>query len=82
MAVKYNGRTLLNPSEKRTKAFDELINGICLTNDGHIKIDRLGKPRRLTKVQRAYRAGYIASQNDSASVFKSKHPRYKRKTLF
>lgn len=72
---------LLNPSEKRTKAFTELQDGIKRTNDYHTKVDKNGRPMILTPEERAYRAGYIASQNDSAKCFKAKHPRYKRKTL-
>lgn len=78
-----NGKkvVLLNPSEKRNKAFDELQNGIKLTNDSFIKTDAKGKPQKLTAVERAYRAGYVQAGTDSAKCFKSKHPRYKRKTF-
>ena len=72
---------LLNPQEKRNKAFNELKTGIRTTNTGAIKNGDDGLPLTLTKEGRAWRSGYIASQNDSAKCFKAKHPRYKRKTL-
>ena len=72
---------LLNPTEKRNKAFAELQTGVRLTNTGEIKKDKSGKPLSLTNEGRAYRAGYIEAQNDSAGCFKRQHPRYKRKTI-
>lgn len=71
---------LLNPSEKGRKMACELQNDVHLSNDGLIKTDRNGKPRRLSDTQKAYRSGYIASQKDSAKFFKAKHPNYKAKT--
>lgn len=72
---------LLNPAEKRAKALAELQDGIKRTNDYHAKKDAKGRPQRLTKVERAYRAGYVQAGTDSAKCFKAKHPRYKRKTF-
>lgn len=71
MAVKFRGRTLLNPQEKGMKAADELRNNIMLTNDGNIKFDSFGKPQKLTKEQRAYRVGYLVARNDSAKCYKA-----------
>lgn len=70
---------LLNPSEKGTKMFDELQNDVHITNDGMIKTDKNGKPRRLSDTQKAYRSGYLQAQKDSRRAFKSKHPNYKSK---
>ena len=67
--------TLLNPGEKSTKYAIELKNNIRLTNNCECK-DCSG----LTEAQRAYRSGYLDSQKDNQKAFKSKHPKYKRKT--
>lgn len=72
--------TLLNPSEKATKYAHEMAFGIKYTNNGEEKLNRKGQPKRLTDLQRSYRAGYLAHQKDSNRAFKSKHPNYKRKT--
>lgn len=81
MAVIYNGKTLLNPSEKACKYAIELKHKKAITNNCKRKIDKkTGKTMKLTKEQLAYRAGYLAHQKDSNRVFRSKHPRYKRKT--
>lgn len=71
MAVKFRGRTLLNPQEKGLKAADELRNNIMLTNEGNIKFDNFGKPQKLTKEQRAYRSGYLDARKDSAKCWKA-----------
>ncbi len=71
---------LLNPSEKGQKMFCELQNNVHLTNDGMIKTDSKGKPRKLSDTQKAYRSGYLQAQKDARKAFKSKHPNYKRKT--
>ena len=76
-----NGSVLLNPAEKGLKYSIELRHKRALTNDGKRKIDKkTGKTKVLTKEQLAYRAGYLAHQKDSNNAFRSKHPRYKRKT--
>ena len=72
--------TLLNPSEKGTKYATELAYNVALTNDGEQKMDKKGSPKKLSKVQRAYRAGFLQAQKDSSKAFKHNHPNYKRKT--
>ena len=71
------GHTLLNPQEKRNKAFEELRTGFKKTNDGRFKTDDNRKVIRLTNEERAYRSGYIAAQNDSAKAYNSKHKKRK-----
>ena len=61
--------TLLNPNEKGRKYADELANGVKQTNNGLLKTDSLGKPVRLSKEQKAYRAGYLDARNDNAKAF-------------
>ena len=79
--VTKNGSMLLNPGEKALKYSIEIKHKKALTNNGRRKIDKkTGKQVKLTKEQLAYRAGYLAHQKDSNRAFKSKHPRYKRKT--
>ena len=74
-------RTLLNPSETYKKYQLELKYGRALTNDAKRKMDKkTGKQVRLTDKQKAFRAGWISCANASSRAFKSKHPRYKRKT--
>ncbi|MDE7263243.1 MAG: hypothetical protein K2N64_01100 [Anaeroplasmataceae bacterium] len=63
---------LLNPSEKARKYADELGNGVKQTNDGHLKMDKNGKPIRLTSTERAHRIGYLRARSDNAKAFKSK----------
>lgn len=70
---------LLNPFEKGQKMFNELRENVHLTNDGHVKTDKHGKPVRLNDTQRAYRGGYLAAQRDSRRAFRSKHPKYVNK---
>lgn len=72
---------LLNPREKGSKMFDELTNGVHLTNDGHIKFDKNGKPRRLSDTQKAYRSGFLAAQRESRKAFRATHPDYKSKKI-
>lgn len=57
-----NGKnvTLLNPQEKKEKAFNELKHDLHLTNDGEVKLDENGAGYGLTKNERAYRAGLIS----------------------
>ncbi len=85
MSVKYqtkNGNEiiLLNPSERSKKYSIELKHKKALTNSGKRKFDKNGKQKRLTRGQLAYRAGYLAHQKDSNRAFRSKYPKYKRKT--
>lgn len=67
-----NGSVLLNPSEKRDKFFTELKQGVKRTNDGKFKLTKDKKAMHLTKVERAYRSGYIQAQNDSAKCYNAK----------
>lgn len=79
--VTENGSVLLNPSEKARKYAVEMRHKKAITNGNKRKMDKkTGKQKTLTKEQLAYRAGYLAHQKDSNKAFKSKHPRYKRKT--
>lgn len=71
---------LLNPAEKGLKYSIELKHGKALTNEGKRKLDKNGKQIRLTKEQKAYRAGWLDHQKASNKAYRSKHPRYKRKT--
>lgn len=64
--------TLLNPYGKGRKYALELKNNVAVTNDGVVKVDKKNKPKRLTKQQRAFRAGYLQARTDSAKAFKSK----------
>lgn len=80
MAVKVINRrggkvVLLNPQEKRDKFFNELYNGVALTNENNVKYKRNGKFKYLTDVQKAYRSGYIQAQNDSAKCYKARKKR-------
>lgn len=72
--------TLLNPAEKGNKYATELAYDVALTNDGEQKVDKHGRAKRLKTEQRAFRAGYLQAQKDSAKAFKHNHPDYKRKT--
>lgn len=78
--VTENGSVLLNPAERAQKFSIEMRHKRALTNTGKRKYDSNGRPIRLTKEQLAYRAGYLAHCKDSNKAFRSKHPRYKRKT--
>ena len=74
MAVRVKNRngklvTLLNPSEKGKKFADELKIDRKMTNDGELKTNRRGETFQLTDEQRAYRAGYLAAQKDSAKAY-------------
>ncbi len=68
-----NGRTvtLLNPSEKGRKYADELSNGVKLTNDEHLKMDKFNRPIPLSDTEKAWRSGYLAARKDSASCWKA-----------
>lgn len=64
--------TLLTPSGKGAKYSKELRENIHYTNAGTPKADPAGDPQRLTRSQRAYRAGYLDARNDSAGAYLSK----------
>lgn len=65
-------KKLLNPGGKRLKYKAELRDGKHYTNDGKTKVDKKGKVKRLTDVQRAYRSGYIQASIDGAKAYKKK----------
>ena len=67
--LRSNGKTitLLNPAEKGEKFADELRMNTHYTNDNRIKADKNGNAS-LTKVQRAYRSGYLDSRKDKPFV--------------
>lgn len=64
--------SLLNPSGKAAKYFVENQRGKLYTNAGELKKGKDNKPLTLTKEQKAYRAGYIDSQQDNAKAYKAK----------
>ena len=63
---------LLNPSEKGNKYASELRSNCAKTNTLYPKKDKFGLNKELTKEQRAYRAGYLSAQRDSADVYCAK----------
>lgn len=63
-------KVLLNPAGKGVKYSVELKNGKRYTNKGEPKRDRSGKPMKLSKAQRAFRAGYLQSRKDGAKAYK------------
>ena len=65
--------TLLNPSEKGAKYANELKYKFKLTNDGRPKLTKDNAQITLTKTQKAYRAGYLDAQKDSAKAYKAKN---------
>ena len=76
MAVKVTSRsgktvTLLDPAEKGAKYAKELKQGYKRTNAGQFKTDASGKGLKLDKAARAYRAGYLDAQKDSANAWKA-----------
>lgn len=64
--------TLLNPDEKSRKYAVEVKHGYAKTNRNETKRTKDGKGVKLTKEQRAYRAGYLDRGKDSARCFNSK----------
>ena len=65
--------TVLNPSGKAAKYAKELKDGKRITNSGSSKLDENGKQLKLTKRQRAFRAGYLEARKDEAKAYKAKH---------
>ena len=55
---KGNKKRLLRPQEKFNKVKIELENNVRYDNFGRVKRNENGQPLRLTKGQRAHRAGY------------------------
>ena len=64
--------TLLTPAGKGTKYASELAMNCAITNDGVFKTDGNGNELELSAEQRAYRAGYLDCQKDSAKAYKAK----------
>ena len=66
-----SGKTvrLLTPAQKGGKFAFEMRNGVKVTNFGGAKRNRNGKLRRLTKTERAYRAGYLDARKDNAKAY-------------
>lgn len=73
--INKNGKvvTLLNPSEKGGKYAGELKRGVKQTNAGDFKRNADGSLVSLTASERAYRAGYLDAQKDSANCYKAKN---------
>ena len=67
---------LLTPAEKGSKFAFEMKKGIRVTNMGEAKYNKDGSPQKLTKAQRAYRAGYLDARSDNAKAYK--HNKKKR----
>lgn len=63
---------LLNPNEKSRKYAVELKHGYAKTNRNETKRTKDGKGIKLTKAQRAYRAGYLDRGKDNANCFNAK----------
>ena len=68
--------TLLNPTEKAKKYSKELKQNVARTNEGKFKLKNK-KAVKLTKEQRAYRAGYLSARSDGAKVYNAKKKRRK-----
>ena len=77
MAVTVKGKngknvTLLNPAERGEKFAKELKQNRKRTNAGSYKLDKDKKSIKLTKEERAYRAGYLDARSDGAKAYKAK----------
>lgn len=64
---------LLTPTGKGAKFSQEIRTGTRYTNYGVQKVNANGNPVRLTKAQRAYRAGYLDHGKDSARAYNAKN---------
>ena len=64
-------KVLLTPAGKTAKAAEELRRGVKLTNDGQVKLDKYGNPQKLTKAEKAHRAGRLDQAKDSANCWKA-----------
>lgn len=65
-------RRLLRPDEKAGKFAKEIKEKMHFTNFFEPKVDKNGALIPLTKVQQAFRAGYIQARADNAKVYKYK----------
>ena len=72
-------RILLNPSEKGGKFARELREHRRYTNKG---VPKSGKASYLTQEGRAFRAGYLEAQKDSAKAYKAKNKRRNERQSF
>ncbi len=72
-------RLLMTQHGKFHKNKAELDYGVKMTNAGEIKHDKNGNPIKLTRAQRAYRAGYNSALGESASIYKSKQRKNQKK---
>ncbi len=70
--------TLLSPKEKGKKYASELRTGASLTNDGEFKRNKDGSYRGLTKVQRAYRGGYLDARKDIGKARQHRIKKFKK----
>lgn len=68
-----NKFALLNPSGKSAKYAAELRNNKRYTNEFAEKQSADGRPMRLNKSQRAYRAGYLDRGKDEARAYNAKN---------
>ena len=64
--------TLLNPAEKAAKYAKEMKSRKRLTNEGHKKLNKNGKQKKVSDLGMAYRAGYLQARKDNAKVYNSK----------
>lgn len=72
VAVEFNDgtkTTLLTPAGKATKYAMELRDGKHYTNDFEVKKDKKDREKRLTDLERAYRAGYLDNQKDAHKAY-------------
>ena len=67
--------TLLTPAGKGAKYAKELREKVRYNNNGTLKVNQAGEVQPLTQSQKAYRAGYLVAQNDSAGAYLSKRAR-------
>lgn len=73
MTADGNAFALLTPTGKGAKYAKEIRDGTRYTNLGVQKVNANGNPVRLTKAQRAYRAGYLDHGKDSARAYNAKN---------
>lgn len=72
-------RVLLTPEGKRAKYKHEIRNGYKFTNDGKQKLDEKHNNvgMRLTDLDRSFRQGYLAAQNEQRAIYAKKHAQKK-----
>ena len=72
-------KTLLTPTGKVSKFKAEILNNVCITNDGKRKKKDNGAPMTLTKAQKAYRKGYIKALGEQSAIYKAVKVKQQRK---